>query len=99
MSRRARTRRRLPRDARSVRARPTIVGRIGHLPLDLAPADDRVPPVRVAHPGFVRSVVIRAEEDQRRLLAPNQALLRALRIDAAPDPDERVLLPLVADRR
>src|SRR4029077_16888801 len=66
---------------------------------DLTAPDDRVAAVRVAHPGLVRAVVVRAEQDQRRLRAPDAAGLVPFRIEPAPDADERVLLPLVADRR
>src|SRR6478672_3680063 len=67
--------------------------------LDLAATDQRVAPVGVADPRLVRAVVVGAEEDQRRLLAADAARLVALGIHPTPDADERVLLPLLADRR
>ena len=45
------------------------------------------------------NAIVIAPEDQRRRLAERRARLRALGVDAAPDPDEAVGLELVADRR
>jgi hypothetical protein len=47
----------------------------------------------------VAAVVVVAEQDQRGRLAERRARLRALAVEAAPDADERVVLPLVGDGR
>ena len=52
-----------------------------------------------AHPGLVAAVVVVAEQDERRRLAQRGARLVALGVQAAPDADERVVLPLLGDRR
>jgi phage shock protein A len=62
-------------------------------------ADDRVAPVVEAHPGLAAAVIVRRPDDQGRVLAGDTHALRSLRLDTPPDSDERVLLPLTADRR
>ena len=66
---------------------------------DLRAGDDVVAPVCPANPGLVPAVVVVAPDDERRGLAPDGDLLVALGVQAAPDADEAVVLPLVADRR
>src|SRR5204862_2097601 len=62
-------------------------------------ADDRVTTVGEPHPGLALAVVVRRPDDERRVVAADAHPLRALRLDAAPDPDERVLLPPAPHRR
>src|SRR5690606_21298798 len=75
------------------------------LPLDLRAADDRIRTVFEANPGLVAAVVVRSPEDHRRRLAlpcvggADRDRVRALGIEPAPDAQERVVLPLVSDRR
>src|SRR3954465_14401712 len=67
-------------------------------PGDPGAAGDGVRPVREAHPGLVGAVVVGRPQHQPGRVAADRAALVALRIEAAPDADERVGLPLVADR-
>src|SRR3954463_4601121 len=67
--------------------------------LDPRAGDDVVAAVRPADPCLVAAVVVVAEEHERRLLAQRRARLVALGVDAAPDADEGVALPLRGDRR
>src|SRR4051812_9510631 len=67
--------------------------------LHLRAGDDVVAPVGPADPRLVPAVVVVAPHDERRRVAPDGDLLLALGVDAAPYADERVVLPLVADRR
>src|SRR5205823_2111694 len=62
-------------------------------------ADDRVAAVGEADPRLALAVVVRRPDDEGRVLAADPDALGALGIQAAPDPDERVVLPLAADRR
>src|SRR5919202_6531953 len=68
-------------------------------PLDAGAADDGVAAVVEAHPRLAPAVVVGRPDDEDRVAAADAAGLRPLRLDAAPDADERVLLPLAADRR
>src|SRR3954471_2466889 len=67
--------------------------------LDPRAGDDVVAAVRPADPRFVAAVVVVAEQHQGRLLPERGARLVALGIDAAPDADEGVALPLGGDGR
>src|SRR3954447_11062156 len=68
--------------------------------LDLRARDDVVRAVvGPADPRLVAAVVVVAPEHEPRLAVPHGARLVALRVQPAPDADERVVLPLVADRR
>src|SRR5919201_451053 len=67
--------------------------------LDLRAGHDVVAPVRPADPRLVAAVVVVAEQHERGRLAHRRARLGALGVEAAPDADERVGLPLVGDRR
>src|SRR4051812_7405682 len=67
--------------------------------LDRRAADDRVLAVLVAHPGLALAVVVGAPDDERRRAAADLHGVRALGLDAAPDANERVVLPLAPDRR
>ena len=62
-------------------------------------ADDRVAAVVEPDPGLAVAVVVGRPDDQGRVLAADPHALRALGLGAAPDADERVLLPLAPDRR
>src|SRR5919201_1311789 len=66
--------------------------------LHLRPGHDVVAAVGPAHPRLRAAVVVAGEQDQRRLLAHGRAGPVALGIEAAPDADEGVVLPLLADR-
>src|SRR5919109_3498881 len=68
-------------------------------PFDSRTADDRVAPVPEAHPGFSAPVVVRRPDDEGRLVTADETPLLALEVEPAPDADERVVLPLPADRR
>ena len=57
--------------------------------LNLRAGHDVVRPVGPADPGLVAAVVVVTQQDQRRLLVQRPAGLVALRVQAAPDPDER----------
>src|SRR3954453_4646471 len=51
-----------------------------------------------ADPGLVAAVVVVAPQHEARLAVPHRARLGALGIQSAPDVDEGVALPLLADR-
>src|SRR3954447_14992066 len=61
--------------------------------------DDVVAAVGPADPRLVAAVVVVAEKHERRRIAQGGAGLVALRIDPAPDADERVALPFGRDCR
>src|SRR4051812_15868309 len=68
--------------------------------LDLGPGDDVVGAVvGPADPGLVTAVVVVAPQHEARLAVPHRAGIVALGVQAAPDADEGVGLPLLADRR
>src|SRR6185312_4358760 len=67
--------------------------------LDVRAADDRVAASGEADPGLALAVVIRRPDDENCFLAADANGLCPFGLDAAPDPDERVLLPLAPDRR
>src|SRR3954469_5025173 len=68
--------------------------------LDLGSGHDVVGAVvGPADPGLVAAVVVVAPEDEARLAVPHRARLVTLWVQPAPDADERVVLPLVADGR
>ena len=52
-----------------------------------------------ADPRLVAAVVVRRPEHEGRVALPDRAGVRALGVEAAPDADEGVLLPLLADGR
>ena len=67
--------------------------------LDARAADDRVAAVVEPNPRLAAAVVVRRPDDQRCVFAGDADSLRSFRLRAAPDSDERVLLPLPPDRR
>ena len=66
---------------------------------DGAAGHDVVPAVVPADPGLVAAVVVGRPQHQGRLVLPHLAAVLGLLVETAPHPHERVLLPLVADRR
>src|SRR5439155_20708518 len=98
-------------EGRSVSAKPLIrtISSLRNCPfrtdlpllaaLDARAADDGVPAVVEADPGLPAAVVVRRPHDDRRLLTSDTTTLGAFGLHAAPDSDERVLLPLAPDRR
>src|SRR3954454_311267 len=62
---------------------------------DLRTGDDVVAAVGPADPGLVAAVVVGRPQHQRGLVAPHGALLGALVVEAPPEPDEPVAVPLL----
>src|SRR6185437_8237269 len=62
-------------------------------------ANDGILAVVEPDPGLALAVVVRAPDDQGRRPAAHRDLFGPLRLHAAPDADERVRVPLTADRR